>query len=450
MKTHFLRFLNDQNGNLVAIFAFLALPVLIAIGMGLDYARCYSVKLELQADLDAAVLAVAKKLSIENDETIESEVRNWFAAQSGHRTLEYSLDDLSVSVGTQEVTAVAKATVPTTLMALAHIDTVNVSASSTAAAAGASFLNVYIVLDKSASMLLAATKSGQSSLEDVTSQINECAFACHEPEGGSYQYRGRYYDTVYDLSVAMQVKLRTDVAIDAVHEVLDIIDEADASHTRIRVGLYAIGQTAKEVLAPTFSLGTARAKLADDGSGLTSATSEPASYFDRSFSALADMIGKAGDGNSATSPKKLVLILTDGVQSERNWVLQKEQGIRFPTNYTMLQTVVTPLNPDWCSGMKGNKVSVGVLYTRYLPLPDDWGYRDTLAKTMASSAFEGIWKGRIAPNDSGMARQAYIPTALSACATNSSLYLQADSPSEIEAGLSSLFTQYMSMVRLSR
>ena len=444
--TLFRRFVGDQDGNVLLVFALLLVPLLIAIGMGLDFARAYSVRLELQADLDASVLAVTRKLSTDDAETVETAMQQWFAAEATHKSGDYTVEDLDVSVGSQEITAVVKATVPTTLLALAHIDTISVSAKSSAAAPSNAYLDVYIVLDKSASMLLAATSAGQQQLTNQAS----CAFACHEVEGGPFSYGGKTYNTVYDLSVAMGVQLRTDVAIDAVKEVLDMVDAADAGHNHIRVGFYTIGNAASEVLSPTYSTGTARATLADDSSGLTSATSETASFFDWSLEQLSAMVGSAGDGSIASAPKKLVLILTDGVQSERNWVLETASGIRFPTATSQLQTLVGPFNPGWCDTMKTNDVSVGVLYTRYLPITTDWGYKATLAKTMGSSSFTSVWNGELASGGSSQTRQAYIPTALSACASSASLYLQADSSSEIESGLSTLLKEYLTQVRLSR
>ncbi len=137
------------------------------------------------------------------------------------------------------------------------------------------------------------------------------------------------------------------------------------------------------------------------------------------------MVGQAGDGTSKDGPLKLVLLLTDGVQSERNWVLQDNSGIRFPTAKSSLQTVVTPINSKWCKQVKDLNATIGVLYTEYLPMTWDWGYNATLGKTMASSGFSSIWGGTIASGKSSNTRTAYIPKALEECATSSDLFLQA-------------------------
>ena len=110
---------------------------------------------------------------------------------------------------------------------------------------------------------------------------------CHTSEGATYTYGGHTYDNVYDLSVQMGIKLRTDVAVAAVGAVLDMIEESDPTQERIKVGLYSIGEDATEVLSPTFSISGARKTLSTDADGLTSATSEEGSYFDTSLASLA-------------------------------------------------------------------------------------------------------------------------------------------------------------------
>lgn len=79
----------------------------------------------------------------------------------------------------------------------------------------------------------------------------------------------------------------------------------------------------------------------------------------------------------------------------------------------------------------------------------DWGYNATVGQTMSSSSFKSVWAGAFSSSYNSTPRQAYIPTAPSACASNKGLFLQANSSAEIEAGLSSLFQQYVAKVRLT-
>ncbi|MGV8939759.1 MAG: TadE/TadG family type IV pilus assembly protein [Allorhizobium sp.] len=440
-------FLANRHGNIGITFIILLVPLITAVGAGLDFARAYNIRAKMQSDLDSALLAAVKQVGTENSGAIETRVKNWFAAQTNRTASEYTLDDINIDTTGHTITATAAGGVPTTLMHIANIDSVDVGVSSSVSGPGENYLNVYIALDKSPSMLLAATSAGQSAM---LSSAAGCAFACHDVDGGPYTYNKKKYTTVYDLAVAMGVQLRTDVAIDAVGEVLDLIDAADKTHTRIKVGLYKLGTTATEVLAPTLSTSNARKKLTKDSAGMNSATSDTATYFDYSLTALKKLVGTAGDGTSASSPLKLVLMLTDGVQSERNWVLQSSSGTRFPTSTSSLQTAVTPINPAWCDNVKTLGATMGVLYTEYLPMTFDWGYNATVGSTMKSSSYKSAWGATIASGvATNVTRQTYIPQALEDCATSDELFISANSPSEISTGLAAIFQQYLSNVRLT-
>lgn len=428
--------LRDTRGNVALVVAIAALPMLLAVGASLDYTRAYNVQNKMQADLDAALVAAIKQIDGYDEGKLEKKITDWFEAQADKRDSSYDLTDIKVDKSGHTITATAKGTVPTTLMTLADIKSVPVGVTSAIKGPGTSNLEVYIVIDKSPSMLLAATSKGQTLMRNTAG----CEFACHNTND-TVTVQGKKYPTYYAYSKAAGVKLRSDVALTAVAEVLDMIDSADSTHTRIKVGLYGLGETIFEALSPTYSTSSARKKLSDDSSKLTSASSMASTDFDASLKALKSKVGTAGDGSSANSPLKLVLLLTDGVQSDRNWVLG---GAGYWGR-------VTPLNPAWCAALKDNKASVAVLYTEYLAIPNDWGYKATVAESMKSSVWSSMWGGTLRNGVSGnMSRLNYIPIALQDCASSSDLFLSAASETEIAKGLSALFTQYLTSVRLTQ
>ncbi|UFW63295.1 pilus assembly protein [Rhizobium laguerreae] len=439
-------FCNDRTGNIALSFALLLVPLIGAVGASLDYVRAYNTRSKMQSDLDTALLAAIKSVGSVDEAALQKRVEQWFAAQTDLSASAYEVADIGVDVTNVTITATARSTVPTTLMQVLGVKIVDVSVSSTVQGPGQAYMNVYVVLDKSASMLLAATAQGQSTM---LSSPAKCAFACHTAEGTTFKYKGKTYSNVYDLSVAMGIKLRADVSVSAVGEILNLVAVSDPKEERIKVGLYTLGQTTKEVLAPALSISSVRKLLTSNSSGLTSSSSEAGTYFDSSLTSLGKLVGNGGDGKTAGNPKKLVLLLTDGVQSERNWVLQSNSGIRFPSSASILQTVVTPLNSKWCQSIKDQNVSFGVLYTEYLPMTWDWGYNATVGKTMNSSSFASVWNGTIASGGGAKTRLEYIPIALKECASAKDLFLHAESEDEIKAGLSELFKQYLSKVRLA-
>lgn len=435
------RLIPDRRGNIALTFGIVSVPLLLGVGVSIDYVRAYNVRTKMQTDLDAALIAAVKKVDSLNEDQIKAEVGKWFDAQSQDHQANYRLllDTMQINKSNRTIQAVATGAVPTTFLGLANIRNVNVSVVTSVSGPSTSYLNVYVVLDKSASMMLAATASGQQMMK--TYAENSCVFACHTAEGDSNPYNGRVYTTNFALARAMNIKLRTDVAISATSQVLSMVSASDPTQSRIKVGLYAIGTDATEVLPPTTSISAAQTTLGDDSKGLTSATSQGASYFDVSLPALAKYVGTAGNGSSPTSPLKLVLILTDGVQSYRPWVMDGNGA----------NNKVTPLNPAWCGAMKTAGATVGVLYTEYLPMPWDAGYKRTVGDKMKNSDFTTTWGGVIDKDaDQNTSRLDYIPFSLRSCATSSDMYLSAASSTAIESGLATLFQQYLGSVRLTQ
>ena len=169
---------------------------------------------------------------------------------------------------------------------------------------------------------------------------------------------------------------------------------------------------------------------------------------------MAALAGSSGDGKTASTPKKFVMMVTDGVQSQRAWVARTSSKSSSCTKWSGSLCVgypmssiaknVAPLNPAWCDYLKDKSITVSVLYTTYLPVPLDWGYNGTLGSTMPDT-----WSGTVkSGTSSSTTRQAYLPVALEQCATNSSLYMEASSSGAITTSMTSLFEKYENMIRL--
>ena len=426
-------FLRDARGNVAMTFCLLLPMLLIGGGVSVDYLRAYGAYSEMQTELDIALIAAIKKIDNLSTDEIEDVIRDWFGTQT--RIENFSLEDVSVDTIGSVIRATATAQVDTTLMQIAGITTVPIGVVSEVAGPATSYLNVYLVLDKSASMLLAATPSGQTLL---TSAVG-CAFSCHG--GEEHTVKGVKYKTNYAYSSAKNVDLRADVLLDAVEEVLTTVQDLDPSGTRIRVGLYRLATTTTETIAPTYSMASVRTALLKATNNLTSASSTDGTYFDVGLTALAPMVGSNGDGTTAAKPLKLVMMITDGVQSSRAMVLTSPETRR----------KVTPLNPAWCDKVTQNGATFATVYTTYLPIPTDWGYNATVGATMASSVWTTTWGGTLNPTaPAGITRHDYLPIALSDCATSADYFMQATNAAEITDSLNTLFSRYLSTVRLTK
>lgn len=149
LKALFFSFLADRRGNFAIIFAIAAIPILIAAGAAVDISRAYIVENRLKAALDAAALAVGGMTGRSQGE-IEAMAQAYFDAN-------YPADKLgvpgSVSVvqSGNEVILSAAAELPTSIMGVVGINTLDIGASSQVTRMGKK-LEVALVLDNTGSM----------------------------------------------------------------------------------------------------------------------------------------------------------------------------------------------------------------------------------------------------------------------------------------------------------
>ncbi len=426
------RFGRAEDGAIAVVFAVLLVPMIIGVGISVDYIRAYNAHTEMQAELDVALVAAIKSIDTVSKKKLERIIEDWFATQT--RVADYEIDNVVVDTKNSTITATARAKIPTTFLMVAGIDKVDVAVTSEIAGPASSFLDIYLVLDKSASMMLAATTAGQQTMRAAVG----CEFACHEFDGGNHTVNGKTYTNNYDYSVDANVLLRSDVMLSAVDRVLARVDAVDPSHNHIRVGLYRLADTMTEVLAPSPSTSKVSKALYQASNGLTSASSSSSTYFDVALPQLNSIVGTNGTGKSAASPLKLVMMITDGVQSHRPWVWSESEK-------------TSPLNPAWCAGIKAKNITFATIYTTYLPLTFDGGYNATVGNTMANSGFTSVWGGTMRAGVSGgVTRREYLPMALEDCATSSAYFMQATEASDIESSLVTMFDRYMTTVRLTR
>lgn len=437
----FRRAWRSVGGNIGITFALLLVPLTLGIGVSTDYIRAFNARDRLQQDIDAAMLATVKDYNSLSDTQLSANVRTWLTDQE--ESPAYTLGQISIDRTSYTISASASGSVDTIFMHIFGTDTIPISATSEALGPGTYYLNVYLLLDTSASEDLAADTAGQATMRSKIS----CEFGCHT--GDAHTVGGVAYSNNNAYASAANITLRNAVLINAAKGVISAIDAVDPSHKRIKVGIYFLNTTATQLMAPTFTTSSAVSALSS-----TTSTSVDGTYFDTSLSAMASLAGASGDGKTAATPKKFVMMVTDGVQSARAWVVRTSSSSSSCTKWSgslcigypmsSVASKVAPLNPSWCDYLKDKNITVSVLYTTYLPVPLDWGYNGTLGSTMPST-----WSGTVkAGTSSSTTRQAYLPVALEQCATNSSLYMEASSSSTITASMTSLFEKYENMIRL--
>jgi Flp pilus assembly protein TadG len=143
-------FLSNRDANVAMIFAISLIPATIAAGAGLDLARSMIVKSNLDEALDAAALAVASTTG-QTQAQMQAEAQSYFNANYKADTSYGTPASVSVVQNGQQVTVSTSVPMPTTLMNVAGIHTVNVTSSSTVVW-GQQKLWVSLVLDNTGSM----------------------------------------------------------------------------------------------------------------------------------------------------------------------------------------------------------------------------------------------------------------------------------------------------------
>jgi Flp pilus assembly protein TadG len=155
----------DERGIVAATIALLAVPLVLAMGVAVDGARVYLVRSRLAQAVDAATLAGAQSTE---EAAILAEAQRLFDANFEAGYLGSTVSPLTIQhepvAGT--VSIVARAQVPTMVMQLARLETVEVEARATAIRR-VNGLEVALVLDVTGSMAGSKIASLKQAAEDL-------------------------------------------------------------------------------------------------------------------------------------------------------------------------------------------------------------------------------------------------------------------------------------------
>ena len=119
-------FANCRRANVAVVFAIALVPVICAAGVGVDYGRALVVRTRLAEALDAAALAVGAMHNLSQAQ-MQTLAQNYFTANYNIGTALGTPGQVSVASGRDTVALSNNVPVPTVLMQLAGINTVNVS-----------------------------------------------------------------------------------------------------------------------------------------------------------------------------------------------------------------------------------------------------------------------------------------------------------------------------------
>lgn len=184
----------DRGGNVLMMTGFALVPMIFATGFGVDYSRAMRVKTILDAAADAAALSAVSNLAMTQTAALGQTVALAnFKAQASTLTavtfnaandLTITVADTSSTSGTgRQVVVTWRAKSTNIFSTILGSSSLAISGSATASALKPPYVNYYVLLDTSPSMLLPTTSAGLSAVRSATSATSNapygCAFACH-------------------------------------------------------------------------------------------------------------------------------------------------------------------------------------------------------------------------------------------------------------------------------
>ena len=358
-----LRFRRDSRGNVTLIFALSLLALMGAVGVAVDYSMASRQRAVIQSALDAAMLAgaIAGKASLDAGAgkstaiaaaktAAENAFKSNIGAIAATLSADFKMNGLKISG-----TGSASAELNNTFMAIFGHKTTSVGATSQTASSGQPYLNVYLLIDISASMLLPSTSAGINQM--IKGQ--GCALACHDKTDGSDSY---------SWAKSKNIQLRFEVVNQGIQNLLDYLQSKSILKSHVKIELWSFDHALKKNATMTSSYSTISSKF--PAPSLASTDASAATPFNSLIDDFVATVGASGDGSSSSSPQKMVIIATDGVNDPtREWV-----------SNVPLRSQVRVFDTSFCATLAGKGVTLAIINTPYYPMTWDWGYNATLGQ----------------------------------------------------------------------
>ena len=394
----------DRAGNFAIMGAIAIVPILGCAGMAVDFSRAMELKSRLQNAADAAVLGsiaersagVAQAVGMTKDGPVplsEAEAEAFFKAQSEANSSsindgtaveknksdeEMKLDLVKASVikDGKDIKAnlTYQATLKTSFLRILGKDNITISGSASAVYQTQSFMDFYMLLDNTPSMGVAATPADVDKMIAATKNVSDsgsrnCAFACHiVAENGAINANSNYF-----VAKNNGVAIRIDVVAKAVKALTDEAERQQSYANQFRMAAYTFGETAQDVKLLKVAELTADLSKVKTGTQNIKLMSIPyqgynndqQTSFDSALTKINAEISAPGLGTTSANPEKVVFFVSDGVgDSNKPNCTKRLTGSRCQE----------PIDTTYCKTLKDRGIKIAVLYTTYLPLPNNSWY----------------------------------------------------------------------------
>lgn len=376
-------FLKNTSGNMAVITALCATALLGAAGVAVDFVRQNDEDTAYAAAADAAALAGAALIrehtdwsagKIKTDAKAEA-LKSWKANLTPALYDQIKTPDVKIVHSGMEWTVRVSydGTMPTSLLAVTGVKSVPLRGEAVSAVGqNQTHWQFNFAIDTSSSMGIGATQADMDAM--VADPNIGCMFACHNSTTNA--------DTVNQARVA-GYKLRLDVVDEAVDNTIDIIKSKPSITPK--ASLYGTTTGITDLVSETANLNDV--KNHDIQVAYMNASLGNTNYR-AALEELTSKIGTAGDGSSASKPRKVVFIVTDGIHD----TTVPEPNVDY---YWWADHQLGTLDPSFCQDLKDKGVIVGVLYINYI-VPAGYegvltGYENKILPNMQSCASDGFF-----------------------------------------------------------
>ncbi|HTK34962.1 MAG TPA: pilus assembly protein TadG-related protein [Caulobacteraceae bacterium] len=426
-------FATDKRGTVAVIFAITAIPLVLMVGVGVDYTSAADRQAQLNAAADAAALAAVTPTAMAGTTAAATTTaKNVFGAQaSSIAGVTYAPANVTVNIVTaglaRTVTVSYTVASQNAFSGALGMNSINLVGSATATAGLAPNINFYLLLDSSPSMAIAATQAGINTMVNNTSAQGGCAFACHETNPTSSDVAGNPHGIDnYQLSQNLGVTLRIDNVRAAAQNLMTTAQNTEnTNNANYQMAIYTFDTNFNTIQPLTSNLSTAKTAAGNinfltvySNSYLskTNNNNDTDTNYTKAMQSLNTLMPDPGSGTavSGDTPQEVMFFVTDGVGDE-----DTNSGSGVTRKISVIDTAL-------CDTIKTRGIRIAVLYTTYLPLPSNSFYVNNIAPFQ--------------PN---------ISPTLQNCASPG-LFYEVQTGGDISAALSSLFALAVQSAHLSK
>ncbi|HEX3918158.1 MAG TPA: pilus assembly protein TadG-related protein [Caulobacteraceae bacterium] len=461
----FERFVRDTRANVAITFALVGVILILVVFMAVDISNAFAAKNALQDATDAAALAVATDVAKNPDETeaqlkvvanamLKADFQKGAPKLTSFHVCAAVQNDCAGPSGKLPMNTVSLTTdanVTCLLFGLSSLcgsqgAMIPVSATTTTSINFGVTMQLNILMDSSASMIVGATSQDVTTISNWVSNNwamvkpgdpppytggdnPPCAFACHDV-GGATQPS----DIATGLTNAHTAGATTrfDVMITAAQGLISHLQtESQASNSRAQ-NTMVFNIMSFDTALHTY--GTANTDFTGALSAIGKVSPGLDTWMATAMGQVITQVGANGNGTSTASPYKFVILVTDGLQSDRsnNWTCTSWfNDTAWNYNPTCTGGYATSINAGQCAQLKANGVILAVLETPYVPLTGQDPNVQPYEKTVRHVIF---------PNGPGT--PSTISQALSTCASPG-YYFQAANSSDIATGFATLADKFV-------